>query len=295
MNILSFWNNLIDITRNSISSYFQPHYVYKNTIDIYDHIRLEIYAQEVLQSLLECPKKRYQQQAAFYQRFGYGIRDGYGESPLAFMQWEIRRGVLNPLDHTEKPGSPWWRAVNADLIHDTIIAELGYDHHINSALFSHPVQTWLNYIHHPSAKTWYRAHNTSIVYAYLRHIELAKQEDLIEQLFINKVLYRLLFTQSLVEGIWGPIGTIVANPKLFGIIFIDHILDHYPEYYPLTQENDPQSDQFAYISSKNPLQILDNTIIAPKLTKLYHQAQIWLQIPQLHSFIRDNHPVYPYL
>jgi hypothetical protein len=47
---------------------------------------------------------------------------GFGRSELAFLDWEIRRGVLNPLD-AEQPGSPWWRAVNESLLRDA--AETG--------------------------------------------------------------------------------------------------------------------------------------------------------------------------
>lgn len=33
------------------------------------------------------------------------------------MQWEVRRGVLNP-PTAAAPGSPWWRALNDRLLHD---------------------------------------------------------------------------------------------------------------------------------------------------------------------------------
>jgi hypothetical protein len=42
----------------------------------------------------------------------------------------------------------------------------------------------------PSATTWYRAHNASIVAAYLDHRALAEQENRAERFFINVVLLR---------------------------------------------------------------------------------------------------------
>ena len=47
----------------------------------------------------------------------------YGKAVVAFMRWQRARGVLNPLD-ADMPGSPWWRAVNEDLLRDTIEAKL---------------------------------------------------------------------------------------------------------------------------------------------------------------------------
>jgi hypothetical protein len=35
----------------------------------------------------------------------------YRRAALAFMEWQLRRGLLNALDG-ESPGSPWWRVVN---------------------------------------------------------------------------------------------------------------------------------------------------------------------------------------
>lgn len=34
----------------------------------------------------------------------------FPRAAIAFMSWQLRRGLLNPPDH-ELPGSPWWRAV----------------------------------------------------------------------------------------------------------------------------------------------------------------------------------------
>ena len=41
----------------------------------------------------------------------------YRRAELAFMRWQVSRGVLAPLD-SGQPGSEWWRSVNEDLLRD---------------------------------------------------------------------------------------------------------------------------------------------------------------------------------
>ena len=47
----------------------------------------------------------------------------YWRAASAFMGWQLRRGLLNPLTAAQ-PGSPWWRAVNEALLRDTCEAEV---------------------------------------------------------------------------------------------------------------------------------------------------------------------------
>jgi len=42
----------------------------------------------------------------------------YRRAALAFMDWELRRGLLNSVS-ADAPGSPWWRAINDRLQRDT--------------------------------------------------------------------------------------------------------------------------------------------------------------------------------
>ncbi|KTT59154.1 hypothetical protein NS383_24295, partial [Pseudomonas oryzihabitans] len=60
------------------------------------------------------PCKRRRVRESFYERFGDADNDGlsYGDSELAFLDWEIRAGVLDP-----ETGSPWWRNVNLNFIY----------------------------------------------------------------------------------------------------------------------------------------------------------------------------------
>ena len=41
----------------------------------------------------------------------------YRRAAMSFMHWQLRRGVLEPA-HSDRPGSPWWRAVNERLLRD---------------------------------------------------------------------------------------------------------------------------------------------------------------------------------
>ena len=120
----------------------------------------------------------------------------YRRAALAFMGWQVRRGLLNPLDH-ERPGSPWWRAVNERLLHDTCEARsrvLGYTGPASSS----SVKASVRFARQPSPRAWYRAHNVTIVSAYLDHRDLAERENEVERFFINLVLIRLLYAHALV-------------------------------------------------------------------------------------------------
>src|SRR3954454_12132755 len=91
----------------------------------------------------------------------------FRRAALSFMRWQARRGVLDPLD-ASPPGSVWWRAVNGRLLRDgcETIALLGGSAGEPS---SHAVRLWLEFGAKPTGRSWYRAHNASIVGAYLAH------------------------------------------------------------------------------------------------------------------------------
>ena len=97
----------------------------------------------------------------------------FRRAALSFMRWQERRGVLNPLD-ASPPGSVWWRAVNEGLLRDGCesVALVGGMAGVPS---SQAVRLWLEFIARPTARNWYRAHNASIVGAYLEHRDSPKQ------------------------------------------------------------------------------------------------------------------------
>jgi len=123
----------------------------------------------------------------------------YRRAALAFMAWQVRRGLLNSLDHA-CPGSPWWRAVNERLLADMCEASLRTQGWWAPSSATFGVDLWMEFATNPSTRTWYRAHNVTIVRAYLDHRRLAEQENRSERFFINLVLMRLLFAHALVAA-----------------------------------------------------------------------------------------------
>jgi hypothetical protein len=57
-------------------------------------------------------------QRCYYGPFGKAPRHlPYRRAALSFMHWQLRRGVLQP-SFSDRPGSPWWRAVNGRILRD---------------------------------------------------------------------------------------------------------------------------------------------------------------------------------
>ena len=114
----------------------------------------------------------------------------FRRAALSFMRWQAHRGVLDPLD-ASPPGSAWWRAVNERLLRDgcEAVALVGG---LVGEPSSHSVRLWLEFIARPTGRNWYRAHNASIVGAYLEHRHLAEAESAPERFFLNVALVRVL-------------------------------------------------------------------------------------------------------
>ncbi len=98
----------------------------------------------------------------------YGGPDGraahrlpFRRAALSSMHRQLRRGVLEPLTATP-PGSPWWRAVDERLLRDgcEAIARSGG---LGGAMSADSVGLWMSFVAHPAARTWYRAHNATVV------------------------------------------------------------------------------------------------------------------------------------
>jgi hypothetical protein len=98
----------------------------------------------------------------------------FRRAALSFMRWQAGRGVLDPLD-ASPPGSAWWRAVNECLLRDgcETVALLGG---LDGEPSSPAVQLWLEFAARPTGRNWHRAHNASIVAAYLEHRDLTEDE-----------------------------------------------------------------------------------------------------------------------
>jgi hypothetical protein len=215
----------------------------------------------------------------------------YRRAAMAFMRWQLARGVLAPL-HAKPAGSPWWRAANERLLRDgcEAVARSGG---LGGAPSSSAIQLWMSFIADPRGQTWYRAHNASIVAAYLQNRDLAENENEAERFFLNVVLVRVLYAHALVAAprlALGPlagIGQALGDPRLAltGIFLsLSHIL---PEGYPLTR------DVSAYIAAENRFgRMLDYGIITPRLQRLYEWSAAELAEPAVLGLVRDGSPVY---
>ena len=122
----------------------------------------------------------------------------FRRAALSFMRWQLTRGVLAPLEATP-PGSPWWRAVNERLVRDGCEA-VARSAGLGGMPSSRTVELWMSFVADPTARTWYRAHNASIVSAYLEHRDVADGESRAERFFLNVVLVRVLFAHALVAA-----------------------------------------------------------------------------------------------
>ena len=215
----------------------------------------------------------------------------YPRAALAFMGWQLRRGLLNPLDH-EHPGSPWWRAVNERLLRDTCEAR--------SRLLGHPgpasspsVEPSVLFARRPTPHTWYLAHNVTIVRAYVEHRDLAEHENRAERFFLNLILVRVLYAHALVSSprlamAWlAPAARWLADPRLDTtgrFLSVSRVL---PNHYPLEGRLDE------YVAREHAVgRLLDLGVIVPRLPDLYAWAADELQIPELADLVSGSTPSY---
>ena len=56
----------------------------------------------------------------------------------------------------------------------------------------------MDFLRKPSARAWYRAHNSSIIAGYLEHRQLSAAELPVERFFMDVALARVLFVHALV-------------------------------------------------------------------------------------------------
>jgi hypothetical protein len=209
----------------------------------------------------------------------------------SFMNWQLDREVLNPPDHP-RPGSPWWRAVNERLLYDgceavAIAGGLPADER------SSTTGLWEAFVAGPSPSNWYRAHNGSIVAAYIEKRDLAEAESEAERFFLNVVLLRVLYAHALVAapdlalGRLAALGRLLGDPRLgmAGVFLsLGRVL---PDRYPLDL---PASD---YIARERGLgRLLDYAVIAPRLQILYRWSADILGQPRLLELIEDGNPTY---
>jgi hypothetical protein len=215
----------------------------------------------------------------------------FRRAALSFMRWQMRRGVLDPLD-ASPPGSVWWRAVNERLLRDgcETVALLGESAGEPS---SDAVRLWLEFADSPTGRNWYRAHNASIVAGYLEHRDLAEAETAPERFFMNVALVRVLYAHALAGaprlalGRLAPLGHVLGDPRLGmagAFLSLRRVL---PDRYPL--------DLYVerYIDDEQRLgRMLDYAVIVPRLQRLYEWSAGELGEVRLLELVRDGSPIY---
>ena len=215
----------------------------------------------------------------------------YRQAASAFMRWQLRRGLLNPID-SATPGSPWWRAINERLLCDVGEARaLAFGH--PGPPGSHSVAAWLEFIRRPSAARWYRAHNMSVVGGYLEHEQLAAREGRIERFFINLVLARVLYTHAMVAAprlalAWlAPTGRLLGDPRLGMTGMFLSLSRVLPDRYPLSDDIAP------YARLEHGLgHLLDIGVITPRVEGLYAWSAGELNAPGLRQLLSGQTPCY---
>jgi hypothetical protein len=215
----------------------------------------------------------------------------FRRAATSFMHWQAERGVLRPTDGN-LPGSRWWRAVNERLLLDgcEAMARAGG---LAGESSSPTIGQWMSFIASPTPRTWYRAHNVTIVSAYLENHDLAELESVAERFFVNVALLRVLYAHALVAaprlslGRFAALGPLLGDPRLGmagAFLSLRRVL---PDTYPL---EDPVE---RYLPTENRLgRMLDYGVIAPRLQALYEWSARELGLPRLLGLIRDGTPIY---
>jgi hypothetical protein len=215
----------------------------------------------------------------------------FRRAAMSFMRWQADRGVLDPLD-ASPPGSEWWRAVNDRLLRDGCEA-VGRSGGLSGEQSSPTIALWMSFVADPSARTWYRAHNASIVAAYLDHEGLALRESMPERFFLNVVLVRVLYAHLLVAaprlaiGRFAALGGILGDPRLGMVGAFLSLRRVLPHRYPL------DGDLQTYLADEQSLgRLLDYGVIAPRTQVLYEWSARELGYPALRELYRNGSPTY---
>jgi hypothetical protein len=151
----------------------------------------------------------------------------------------------------------------------------------------------MSFADYPVARAWYRAHNGSVVAAYLEHRDLAEAENDAERFFMNVVLCRVLYTHALVAaprmslGWLRPLAPLLGDPRLgmTGIFLqLSRVL---PNEYPL------RGSVRSYLSAEHGFgRLVDFGMIVPRLQQLYEWSAHELAAPDLLDCIRDGAMTY---
>jgi hypothetical protein len=239
------------------------------------------------------PALRLELASRFYDdRPGRPSIRAYRRAELAFMRWQVSRGVLAPPESAQ-PGSGWWRSVNESLLRDASEADRLVAGSPGQAT-QPAVARWVEFISAPSARTWYRAHNASIVAAYLEHRHLCSAEVPVERFFMDVAIARLVCVHALVirprlvVGRLAPAGRLIGDPRWRGADLFLSLRNILPDRYPLTGLDIEQILALENYAGR----LIDYGVILPKMQALYEFAASDLDDPRLLDLVRNGFPVY---
>jgi hypothetical protein len=160
-------------------------------------------------------------------------------------------------------------------------------------LSSPTITLWMSFIAVPTGQSWYRAHNASIVSAYLESRDLAELESMPERFFLNVALLRVLYAHALnaaprlALGRLAPLGRVLGDPRLGMVGAFLSLARVLPDGYPL------RDDLNVYLVNEHGLgRTLDYGVIGPRLQALYEWSAEELGLPGLRGLIRDGSPIY---
>jgi hypothetical protein len=215
----------------------------------------------------------------------------FGRAATSFMRWQAERGVLRATD-ANPPGSRWWRAVNERLLLDGCEAMARSGGRAGEPS-SPTIGLWMAFIASPTPKSWYRAHNVTIVSAYLENRDLAELESVAERFFLNVALLRVLYAHALVAaprlslGRFAALGPVLGDPRLGMAGAFLSLRNVLPAAYPLEDSAE------RYLPMENRVgRVLDYGVIVPRLQALYEWSARELGIPGLLDLIRGGSPTY---
>ena len=239
------------------------------------------------------PARRLELAGRFYDdRPGRASVRAYRRAELAFMRWQVSRGVLAPPE-SARPGSAWWRSVNESLLRDACEAD-----RLAAGRPGQPsrpaVARWAAFLSAPSAGTWYRAHNASIVAAYLEHRHLCQPEVPAERFFMDVAMARLVCVHALVirprlaAGRLALAGRLIGDPRWRGADLFLSLRNVLPDRYPLTGIS---IDEILPLENRVG-RLIDYGVILPKMQALYEFAAGDLDEPRLLDLVRNGFPVY---
>lgn len=210
---------------------------------------------------------------------------------MSFMGWQAERGVLRALDGSS-PGSRWWRAVNERLLLDGCEA-MARSGGLPGEACSQAIEHWMSFIAKPTARSWYRAHNATIVSAYLENRDLAELESMPERFFCNVALLRVLYAHALVAapdlavGRFAVLGPILGDPRLGmagAFLSLRRVL---PDRYPLHE-----AVEWHLANENRVARMLDYGVIGSRIQGLYDWSARELGIRRLCELVRDGSPIY---